>query len=173
MNNASNANQVQRDSRGSERAGPRGGMLVKGPKMIGRNLNKRLDRLEARVLADRAKFMRPRYILAHIYGGPAEGPICVAAPDGRDVWWKPPAGCKVGDELAKCGDDPESDLLPVYVVVCESRIPGGGKAPTTAIGPDGRLVWLEPPAGCKAGEPIEDSAAATASFGAEPRQGSV
>lgn len=117
-----------------------------------------MDRLEALVTADRAKSSCPRYILAHTYGGPEEGPICVAGPEGRDVWWKPPAGCKVSDELAKCGDDPRSDVPP-YVVVCESEVPGGGNAPTTAFGPDGRLVWLEPPAGCKAGEPIEDSAA--------------
>jgi len=92
--------------------------------------------------------MPPRFIAAHVYGVDAEGPIFVTGPDGRRVWWKPPAGYKVGDDIASC--DPESGVLPIVISVY-SR---GVKAPTTAIGPDGRLVWLEPPAGCKAGDPI-------------------
>jgi hypothetical protein len=134
--------------------------------MTKRNLAKRLDRLEA--LAREVRDRMCPVIMAYSNGGPAQGPTVVIGPDGRFVWWKPPAGFKVG-ELAHRGDDPEGRLLQaevplLFIVGC------GRKGPTTAIGPDGRLVWLEPPEGCKAGEPIEDSAAATASFGAEPRQ---
>ena len=123
--------------------------------MISRNLYKRLERLEARALAASG---RGGIRVAFVNSGSAR-PACVIGPDGRYVWWKPPEGCKVG-KLVEDSDNPETGgfltgadrLLLVQFVA-----PGRSAEPTTVMGPDGRLVWLEPPEGCKEGEPIEDS----------------
>jgi hypothetical protein len=114
-------------------------------KMINRNLYKRLERLEARV----QDAIPPRHEVVN--SQTPGGPTCVRGPDGRQVWWNPPEGCKSGEPL----DGVSSEGM--HIVVMGVR---GGRdaAPTTAIGPDGQVVWLDPPEGCQAGEPIEHTA---------------
>jgi hypothetical protein len=113
--------------------------------MLPRNFRMRVARLEARVGDDTA----PQYV--ELNSQKPGGATSVRGPDGRRVWWNPPAGYKVGGFLD------EIPLGKMFIVGVETR--GGPDAePTTAMGPNGRLVWLDPPEGCKAGEPIEDAA---------------
>jgi hypothetical protein len=113
--------------------------------MINRNLHKRLEKLEARA----QDAIAPRFVVVN--GRTPGGATCVRGPDGRQVWWNPPEGCKSGELLG--GESSDG----MFIVILGVR--GGADAqPTTAMGPDGRLVWLDPPEGCKAGEPIECTA---------------
>jgi len=123
--------------------------------MISRALYKRLERLEARAWAE-AVPVEDR--LTFVNFGTPGGLTSVRGPDGRQVWWNPPAGCKVGELL----EDSENS----GVGLVRGRVPNRCRVmfghpdwgPTTVMGTDGRLVWLKPPEGCKEGEPIEDSA---------------
>ena len=125
--------------------------------MINRNLYKRLERLEALAMA---AGVSDEHRMVFVNGGSLR-PACVIGPDGRYVWWKPPEGCRVG-ELVEDRSPPvraRSSQAGVPDTIIIGFVDGqGGKGPTTVIGPDGRLVWLEPPEGCQEGEPIEDSA---------------
>jgi hypothetical protein len=113
--------------------------------MISRNLLKRLEQLENRA----QDTITPPFVAVNSRA--PGGATCVRGPDGRNVWWNPPEGCKTGEPLD--GVSPDE----MFIVVLGVR--GGPDAePTTAIGPEGRLVWLEPPEGCQVGEPIEYSA---------------
>jgi hypothetical protein len=132
-----------------------------------RNLSRRLDRLEA--LAPR---WNPTEIeVVFVNDGQPGGLRSVRGPDDRHVWWNPPEGCKVG-ELIEDSVTPRAEarllgghvLHKMSVVFMEGR-EGGPGGPKAEPGPDGRLVWLEPPEGCQAGEPIEDSTASMRSFG--------
>jgi hypothetical protein len=127
-----------------------------------RNLEKRLERLEAGV-------QRRNYKLTFEFVNDSSpgGLTSVSGPDGREVWWNPPAGCKVG-ELVE-GEKPAVRRSPragphLFRILYMT----GKGGPTTLLGPDGRLVWLEPPEGSKAGEAIEDHP--TRSLPAEPFQ---
>ena len=125
--------------------------------MTNRNLYKRLERLEARALAVSAP---DGFRLVMVNGGTPGGLTSVRGPDGRDVWWNPPEGCKVG-ELLENSDSPEARSLRGMVpdemrIVFMAARDGREAGPTTSRGPDGRLVWLEPPEGSRVGEPIED-----------------
>jgi hypothetical protein len=113
--------------------------------MINRNLSKRLERLETRA----QDAIAPRFVVVN--SRKPGGATCVRGPDGRQVWWNPPEGCKVGEPLD--GVSPDG----MFIVVLTFR--GGRDAePTTVVGRDGRLVWREPPEGCQVGEPIEITA---------------
>ena len=120
--------------------------------MISRNLYARLEQVEARALTAggsggfRMAFLNSGSLL----------PECVMGPDSSYVWWKPPPGSKVG-ELVEDRDRPAVRGLRSEVMVIAFADGDGGEGPTTAMGPDGRLVWLRPPEGCKEGDPIEDS----------------
>jgi hypothetical protein len=48
---------------------------------------------------------------------------------------------------------------PVLAPLTFVRAIDGRPAGSSVKGPDGRLVWLDPPAGCKAGDPVDDEAA--------------
>jgi hypothetical protein len=115
--------------------------------MIKRSLYRRLERLEARVQADRAVL---RYRVLFVGGGPAGELATVIGPDGRMVWWNPPEGSEVGG-LAHERSNFEDGLRHLEITF------EGKEVPTTVRGPDGRLVWAHPPVGGKEGEPIEDS----------------
>jgi hypothetical protein len=122
--------------------------------MIKRNLYRRLEQLEACAPAAPV----PEFVVVN--AGTPGGVTCVWGPDGRLVWWNPPKGCKVG-ELLEDSESPEARSLrgmapdEMRVVIIGAR-DGRDAGPTTVIGPDGRLVWLEPPEGSQAGQPIED-----------------
>src|ERR1019366_6196660 len=139
------------------RPGGSGGEWKRISKMINRNLYKRLERLESRA---RAVSVPDGIRLVLVNDGTPGGLTCVWGLDGRLVWWNPPEGCKVG-ELLEDTDNPEARSLrgmvadEMRIVIIGAR--GGREAgPTTARGPDGRLVWLGPPEGSRGGEPIED-----------------
>jgi hypothetical protein len=55
-------------------------------------------------------------------------------------------------ELLEDSENPDAELR---VVISNARTVRES-GPTTVMGPDGRLVWLEPPEGSSAGEAIED-----------------
>jgi hypothetical protein len=127
--------------------------LIRKSKMINRNLYKRLERLEARSLA--ASVPEENRIV-FVNGGSLR-PACVIGPDGRFVWWRPPAGYKVGELIEDSETRPGLYGVPARILVGFADDEGGA-GPTTLRGPDKRLVWLKPPKGCKEDEPIEDSA---------------
>jgi hypothetical protein len=138
--------------------------------MINKGLYKRLERLESRALSASGT-VAP---LEFINNGTPGGLKSVRGPDGRHVWWNPPEGCKVG-ELLEDGEARQARSLrgtvPHFRILLIDAENGKEVGPTTVAGPDDRLVWLEPPAGCKAGEPIEDSAGDPGpTYEAEPLQ---
>jgi hypothetical protein len=132
-------------------------------KMISRNLYKRLERLEADA---RRACGRGGIKVAFVNSGMR--PACVIGPDGSHIWWKPPEGRKVGEPVQDPDDfDARGFRSGADRLLLISFVRPGNEAgrtavqipePTTVRGPDGRLVWLEPPEGYEEGEPIEDSA---------------
>jgi hypothetical protein len=79
------------------------------PKIIGRNLHQRLQRLKTLLLQAKGPGIRIELVQARD-GRPA-GPIAVREPDGRRVWWKPPEGSREG-EPAPADAPPETDGNP-------------------------------------------------------------
>jgi len=123
------------------------------------NLCRRLERLEARAWATRVS---NQVKVVFVNGDTPGGLRSVRGTDGRHVWWNPPEGCKVG-ELLEGSDDAEGRSMrggvpdEIRVVFIDAK-EGGPADPTTVMGPNRQLVWLEPPEGYKEGQPIEDSA---------------
>jgi hypothetical protein len=178
-------------------------------KMMKRNYNRRLERLEAHF---QRAFAEPREIRVKFVD--PDSTSSTEGPDGRPVRPDPLEGCQKGD-LVRQGDEPgtgsgrdtigvepasdpteveateridratlkreelkkvvaakDGGLLgsvwsggtiasePAYKVPkitvefwhCKNGLPAG----TSVMGPDGRLVWLDPPEGCQKGELAED-----------------
>ncbi len=115
-----------------------------------KNLYRRLERLEALALAVRSS---GRVRVLFVDGDP-KNPTTMVGPDGQLVWWRPPEGRKMGEPLkGNLGTRMlRTGGLHEIVVMFGTGMDG----PTTVIGPNGRLVWLKPPEGCKEGETVDE-----------------
>ena len=66
--------------------------------MIGRSLHERLHRIQAHLSQASEQGEIGRTMFLHAVEGRPAG-VSVIAPDGRQIWWDPPAGCKAGEAV--------------------------------------------------------------------------